>query len=482
MLEEKLNAARQARRQHIVKIVTSVTGILVLSAVVLVFSTSCCDFLEKDVTEVEAVLEKQVPASPTIADTPVDNTLARQQYLDMLNEYQQELEPALASIDIAAWQPGKGKQLTELKDSAFNEFAAANYAGALKRIEQATSLAEELLIAAGEEFQQAMTTARTAFEKDDYDNARSNIVKALMLDNSSSEAKKLADKIDALGEILPLLKQAAVAQVENQTEKELAIIEDILALAPDRERQQARRQELLTRLSLQRYQSHIASAYAAIEKEDAQAARKYMNSARQIYPNRSEVKGVSDAIATLEKEQRYAHHARLATEAIREDNRPKAKQELSAALAEKPDDKSLRDLLQQTETILSLQAQMERYLASPYRLTDAGVVAQARTALAGAQAYREASARLDRTAGELSTLINSMNKKVDVVVKSDNKTNVLVRGVGIVGMTDSKTIQLKPGSYKFEGKREGYKSKLIDVLVPYDKNQMQLTVVCDEPI
>ncbi|MEQ8938939.1 MAG: hypothetical protein RLT30_09585, partial [Gammaproteobacteria bacterium] len=80
------------------------------------------------------------------------------------------------------------------------------------------------------------------------------------------------------------------------------------------------------------------------------------------------------------------------------------------------------------------------------------------------------------------TLIDNMNKKVDVVVKSDNKTNVLVRGVGIVGMTDSKTIQLKPGSYKFEGKREGYKSKLIDVLVPYDKNQMQLTVVCDEPI
>ncbi|MEQ8427888.1 MAG: hypothetical protein RLT87_02090 [Gammaproteobacteria bacterium] len=482
MLEDKLNAARRARRQHIVKIAASVTGILVLSAVALVFSTSCCDFAKKDVADVEEVLERQPPVTLPVADTSVDDPAARQQYLDMLNQYQNELEPGLASIDLAGWQPGKVKRLTELKDAAFNEFAAANYAGALKRIKQATSLTEELIRTAGEEFQQAMTAAQIAYEKDDFDNARQQVVKAQMLNKASPEAKQLAEKINALGEILPLLKQASVAQVENNAEKELAIIEEILSLAPDREKQQARKQELLTRLSLQRYQSHIANAFAAIEKEDASAARKHINNARQIYPNRSEVKDVNSALVALEKEQRFARHARLATEAMREDNWEKAKQELTLALAEKPDDKTLKDLLQQTEIILSLQAQMERHLASPYRLADAGVIAQARTALAEAQAYREESIKLDRTASELSTLIDNMNKNVDVVVKSDNKTNVLVRGVGIVGMTDSKTIQLKPGSYKFEGKREGYKSKLIDVLVPYDKNQMQLTVVCDEPI
>lgn len=482
MLEDKLNAARQARRQHIVKIAVSVTGILVLSAVVLVFTSSCCDFAKKDVAEVEAALKGQPPVTPPVAGTSVDDPAARQQYLDMLNQYQNELEPGLASIDLAGWQPAKGNQLTEFKDSALNEFAAANYPGALKQIKQATSLAEGLIELASEEFQQAMTAAQMAYDNDDFDNARQQVVKAQMLNKVAPEAKQLAEKINALGEILPLLEQAAVAQVENNPEKELAIIEEILALAPDRERQQARKQELLTRLSMQRYQSHIAQAYVAIEKEDTQAARKHINNARQIYPTRSEIKDASAALVTLEKQQRYAMHAKLATEAMREDNWPKAKQELTSALAEKPDDKTLGDLLQQTETILSLQAQMERHLTSPYRLADAGVIAQARKALAEAQAYREASIKLDRTASELSTLIDSMNKKVDVVVKSDNKTNVLVRGVGIVGMIDSKTIQLKPGAYKFEGKRDGYKSKLIDVLVPYDENQLQLTVVCDEPI
>ena len=78
MLEDKLNAARQARRQHAVKIAVSVMGILILCALVLVFSTSCCDFVKKDEAEVVSALEKEAPVlSPAVADNPA----ARQQWI-----------------------------------------------------------------------------------------------------------------------------------------------------------------------------------------------------------------------------------------------------------------------------------------------------------------------------------------------------------------------------------------------------------------
>jgi hypothetical protein len=75
-----------------------------------------------------------------------------------------------------------------------------------------------------------------------------------------------------------------------------------------------------------------------------------------------------------------------------------------------------------------------------------------------------------------------MNKKITVEVISDNQTHILVRGVGVVGQTSLKTIQLTPGNYTFEGKRKGYKSKLINVLIPYDKPTFSLSIHCDEPI
>ena len=75
-----------------------------------------------------------------------------------------------------------------------------------------------------------------------------------------------------------------------------------------------------------------------------------------------------------------------------------------------------------------------------------------------------------------------MNKKISVEIVSDNQTNILVRGVGIVGITQLKTIQLTPGHYTFEGKRKGFKSKLIDVLIHYDQTSYRVSIRGDEPI
>jgi len=92
------------------------------------------------------------------------------------------------------------------------------------------------------------------------------------------------------------------------------------------------------------------------------------------------------------------------------------------------------------------------------------------------------SPSLTQKANVLSLLVEKMSKKIPVEVISDNQTNILVRGLGVVGVTQSKTIQLTPGRYSFEGKRKGYKSKLLDVLISYDDTSHQVNIICDEPI
>jgi hypothetical protein len=65
---------------------------------------------------------------------------------------------------------------------------------------------------------------------------------------------------------------------------------------------------------------------------------------------------------------------------------------------------------------------------------------------------------------------------------SDNMTDVRVRGIGKLGVILHKTIQLKPGNYTFEGTRKGFKSKLLQVLIPYDQNNYSVSIICDESI
>ena len=158
------------------------------------------------------------------------------------------------------------------------------------------------------------------------------------------------------------------------------------------------------------------------------------------------------------------------------------KQQLELALRERVDDKQIQKSLADATAIIILRNDLDQHIDNPYRLSNRLVVSTAQARIAEAKPFIDVSPSLNKKTETLSRLIESMSKKVAVEIISDNQTNIIVRGVGVVGITQSKTIQLTPGRYKFEGKRKGYKSKLIDVLISYDKTTYRINVICDEPI
>ena len=121
-------------------------------------------------------------------------------------------------------------------------------------------------------------------------------------------------------------------------------------------------------------------------------------------------------------------------------------------------------------------------LANPYRLAAESIKVRVKTAVLSAKPYTKDSASLHALSSKLANTVEAVSKNVAVELLSDGVTSVSVRGIGIVGKTNSRVIQLKPGSYTFEGKRQGYKSKIVTVTIPIDKTSFQLTVVADEKI
>ena len=83
---------------------------------------------------------------------------------------------------------------------------------------------------------------------------------------------------------------------------------------------------------------------------------------------------------------------------------------------------------------------------------------------------------------ELRNIISLYEEPIEVEVISDGETEILVRGVGKVGKVLKKIITLKPGFYKFEAKRNGYKTKLISVEIVAGQNNKIIEIICDESI
>ena len=124
---------------------------------------------------------------------------------------------------------------------------------------------------------------------------------------------------------------------------------------------------------------------------------------------------------------------------------------------------------------------MDEFLSRPERLGSPPVANAARDALRQAAALAALSARLASSAQGLERALEAAQTPVPVRIVSDEETEIGIRGVGTVGRVRERTIELLPGEYVFEGKRRGYRTKLVEVVVPANRDTpVEISVICDE--
>jgi hypothetical protein len=485
ILEQKIIEAKAKQRDQFIKAIIGLLTISLLCTVVVLFISF--GHINDDEAELVSpgdsieIEQNIVAVSPMPSPTAPDETL-RQAYINALSDYENKLKPELNKIDLTRWDQPRSQRLVSLEDEALSKFSVADYVGALSSIEELKQLAQTMISDSQQEFEQALSIAQSAYDSDRYDDAKFQIANALMLDKTSAEAETLSAKIDNLPEILTLLEKINTARVENKPEKELGLIKELIKLAPDREAVVQRKQVLIDSINNRYFKSYIAQSYQAITQGNAGKAKQKIIAAKKIFPNRQEVGDVVLALQNLEKKQRLETYLQKAYTAIDSDDWVTAKKQFELAFREHADDKSIQEPLVLATSIIALNKEFDQQINNPYRLSNKLLASRMKDKISQAATFVGVSPSLNKKTTELSHLIESINKKVSVEIVSDNQTYILVRGVGIVGITQSKTIQLTPGRYTFEGKRKGFKSKLIDVLIPYGQTSFHLSIRCDEPI
>lgn len=478
MITQKIAEAKLAKRKLFYKTLLIIV-LLSVTCVALMLWASAPKNVFNDLEEASSPETDEVIAPN---DSTQDSETPRQAYLEAYAHFENTVKPELNKIDLQKWDKPLADRLINAEQDAVKQFGEAKYVQAKAILDELIQLAETAITDSQNQFAIAMQDAEQAFNENQYEQAKLAISKALMLDASSIQASALAERIEQLPEIASLVDQIEVAKVENNPQTELNLINKLLTLTPEREALKQRAQDLQTSLDNQKFQSLIAQAYAAVEEGRIEAAKSALSQARNIYSNRTEISDVNTAIQQYEKNQRVQSYLTNAAQAESNDNWQAVKTNLEKVIQETPNNKTATEKLAMADNILSLNKKMDDYLSSPYRLSNSQLADQARAAINEAAAYRNQSLSLTKQSRELETILAAVNQPVPVEVRSDNQTYIEVRGVGNVGVIDSKVIQLKPGQYTFEGKRQGFKSKLIEVTIPFDVSRYSVTLVCDEPI
>ena len=472
MLNEKLDEARRNRAAFQRKIIVIFLGVVAVCGL-LVFGMSL---------SLNNSMPSEAPVSPPVVLEEGDQEAARTAFKEMLKSYEEDVEPTLQGCNLEAWNKDGLLEINELKKRAIADFSATDYVPALKNLKDAVEKSKKIIADRNKIFDEALSQALSFLQSDDFDQAKLHITKALTVNPTAQDALDAQAKIDVLPQVLDLLAEARIAQSENNMQKEYDILQAALQIALDRTDISNRLKILSESLKDVAFQNHIAKCLALIERRRASGARKHFSAAKNIYPDRQELSVLSAELLELEKELRIEQALRNAEKAKKLDDWNKALEYFMQAGKDAPNNKEVLQGQQFAQGIISLKQTVAQHLANPYRLSNTTVRNSAKAAISQSIPVLSQSPSLTNQVRELADMLEKLNKEISVTVTSDNQTNVLVRGVGKVGIISEKVIHLKPGAYVFEGLRKGYKAKLIKVEIPFGKSNFHIEVICDETI
>lgn len=473
--DEQIAQSRAQKKKRIV------TGAIVSVFVCVLIGVVATLMMYLPVTSTAPTDRVSTPSDES-APSAAASTLDRKALQAALNNTRQRLTDVLDIPHLEAWQPKTAAGFQHDLDSAFQAYGASKYPQAQTGLTDLNRALDEHLAAFQTAYQQPYQQAANAFADDQLDQAAQLNAQALRVNGDYAEALALQQRIDVYHQVTDLYEQARVGKVEGNTQKQQRAYQQIVALDPARTDAKAALAEVNQTITRARFDQALAVAIQAVDDNNFKEAQRALTQAAGFDKNRPELATVQAKIDKAVKAQGLQSLEQRITVFVAADEWQTVKLLSEKGLADHPDSSVLQQAKQSADEVLAASRALDVYIDRPARLADANIRQNAVNAVSKYSALTQLSASVDQKIDTVERLIEQENQPLDVVVRSDNKTFIKVLGVGVVGEVREKNIQLKPGTYRLEGSREGYRSVIVDVVVESSSQPIVVRVQCTERV
>ena len=472
-VDEQIAQSRAKKKRVIVTgVITSVFACLLIGVVVTLLAYF-------------PVSGGDTPVAEEKAESPANlahNAIDRKALQTVLNETNQRVSELVSSPYLSKWKPVKVAGFQADIEQAFDDYGASDYSQAQTTIEQLNTGITNYQSAFEKAYKQPYADAEKAFAADDIDDAAQLNAQALKVKGDYSDALALQKRIDTYHEVADLYEQARVGGVEGNIEKQRAAYQQILKLDPQQQDAKAALAKVEQQIKQQRFAGALATAVNAIDKKDFDRAQEALTKASAIDNNRPELATLQAQIDAELKSQGVKSLEKRIQVFAGADEWQTVQMLAEKGLADYPDSRVVQQAKQSAGEILAASSALDVYIERPGRLADNNIRQNAVNAVSKYSGLTQLSAKLGEKINQVEQLIEKENQPIDVTIRSDNRTYIKVLGVGVVGEVREKTIQLKPGKYQLEGRRDGYRSIIVDVVVEKSGTPIVINVQCNERV
>lgn len=422
--------------------------------------------------------EQTAERSPTSVSIGSQDRARLQQ---ALNAAKQALDDAL-NEHVVAWAPRRVEALSQRLDDAYHDYGMAAYASVDVSLHHVQDALSQLLKDYRDAYETPYEQARLAFGNDAMPSAAQLNRQALTVNPDFEPAMALQQRIAVIEDVVAMYEQARIGNIENNLKKQQQAYARIVELDPTREGAVAELARINAILREQSFNQTLQRAVAAVDAGRFEEGQAYLDEAKSMRQSSPAVAALQARIQKAVKQHGVEAAGQKITMFSRLQEWSTVKMLAEEALAKYPHNPEIKAQLDTANTVLAAEARLTPYLEAPARLADNNIRERAQSAIAEVRGLRQLSASLGEKVDQLARLIEQENTPLDVTVTSDGQSRLTVLGIGHIGTVERKTIQLKPGKYKLQASRQGYRTKVQEIVVQKSALPIVVHLACTDAV
>ena len=438
-----------------------------------------------------SMVEDPIPGSPAPVVESVQKAVPeKMQDVEVADQFRVDAEHALQSFLRTQAQPGlsnaeiwSGESWQMAIDTAARgdkEFGQGNFAPALKAYKDAGTQLQTILDKREQTLQTSLAAGWRYLQENAVKEAKSAFGMVLAMQADHQEAQSGLERAAVREQVLDFMTSGQQAEVSGNLQLAAGAYGSALQLDPLYSPAREALEEVELTLRDIAFQDSMGRALLALDNGKFAMAEKALMEADKIKPGNPVVAETRQRLLAARR-QASLDSLRLAAEAlVKKEDWTAAARIYRRALAIDPQAAFARNGLARAQEKQQLHQQLDHYLSDTARLYSDEPLDNARKLLAANQQVAVGEPLLAKKLAALQQAVTLAVIPVDLLILSDNLTEVSIYKVGRFGSFEQKQLSLRPGKYTITGSRLGYRDVLKVVELKPGMSGQSLTIRSEE--
>lgn len=394
----------------------------------------------------------KLPGQEALEQTRTDAELALQIFLRL------QAQPDLQNV--AIWAAENWQNASNAAARGDEEFGQGSFSAALKAYQDAASQLQTTLDKR-EQILQTKLAAGWQFLQENRVNAATAAFEAVLAMQAVHQQAQLGlERAGVREQVLEIVTKAQQAEVSDTLEQAAEAYTLALQLDPLYLPAQEALQRLSVELRERAFRDAMGMALQALDKQQFALADQALTEAASLKPDDQTLKDSRRRLSSARRQASLNGLRKQAQALVQSEKWSAAVETYRRAL--KLDSKAAFAIngLSRAQKKQQLHQQLDHYLADTTRLYSDDPLDNAGKLLAANQQIAANEPILAEKLAALQLAVNLAVIPVDLLLLSDNLTQVSIYKVGRLGRFEQKQISLRPGKYTITGSRQGYRDVL----------------------